>query len=312
MSLGSVETPTKIKHIESTPEGIDLGKLGMVFRKNLLWIILIFLLTNSIAYLTIRWTKDLYESESELKLDIKQNATELGIKTIVEDQNLNVIAGEIEQIKSRLFFSRVIDSLDLSISYYSQGNVLKDEMYKGSPFHVKHFIKKNIPYDQPIYLNFEENNSYTIQLGEDGPNFKGILGEKLVSNDFELTIDASYSHELNDGNDYYFVINSRESLLNYLSSNTSVDPLNFSANTIRISFKDFNPMKAHDIVNKIDSLYLLYSNEQNNLTNKQKIDWLNNELKQVEHRMEGFEDYFENFTLKNKSSNVDDDLKRTI
>jgi len=147
MSFGPVETPTKIKQIDSTPEGIDLGKLGVVFRKNLLWIILIFLLTNIIGYLTIRWTKDLYESESELKLDTKQNATGLGIKTIVEDQNLNVISGEIEQIKSKLFFSRVIDSLDLRISYYSLGKVLKDEMYKRSPFQIKHFIKKSIPYD---------------------------------------------------------------------------------------------------------------------------------------------------------------------
>ncbi len=65
-------------------------------------------------------------------------------------------------------------------------------------------------------------------------------------------------------------------------------------------------------MNKIDSLYLHYSNEQNNLTTKQKIDWLNNELAQVENKMEDFENYFENFTLQNKSSNVDDDLRRTI
>ncbi|MEQ9413664.1 MAG: polysaccharide biosynthesis tyrosine autokinase, partial [Cyclobacteriaceae bacterium] len=48
------------------------------------------------------------------------------------------------------------------------------------------------------------------------------------------------------------------------------------------------------------------------LTNKQKIEWLNNELLQVEDKMEDFENYFENFTLRNKSNNVDADLKRTI
>ena len=306
-----METP-KFKNISTSPEGIDIEKLGIVIRKNLVWIIFIFLVANITAYLTIRWTKDLYESESELKLDTKQNATELGIKSIVEDQNLNAIAGEIEQIKSKLFFNHVIDSLNLRISYFSIGKVLTDEMYKRSPFEVKHFSMVKMPYDKPIYFNFESDRSYSIQIGEDGSVYKGNLSEKLTTNDFEIIVEASKLSLPQDQNDYFFVINSREALLEYLSKNISVDPLNFNANTIRVSFKDFNALKAYDIVNKVDSLYLLYSNEQNNLTNKQKIDWLNNELVQVERKMEDFENYFENFTLENKSSNVDDDLKRTI
>lgn len=307
-----METPAKFQPISAASEGIDFEKLGIVFRKNLLWIILILVSCNITAYLTIRWTKDLYESESELKLDTKQNASELGIKSIVEDQNLNIIAGEIEQIKSKLFYSRVIDSLDLQISYYSIGKVLKDEMYKRSSFQVRHFIKSGIPYDQPIYFNFTGDDSYAIRFGNGGTAYNGILGKKLVNENFEITIDATPFREQKDENDYFFVLNSHSALLDYLSRNTSVDPLNFNANTIRISFKDFNALKAHDIVNKIDSLYLQYSNEQNNLTNRQKIDWLNNELAQVERKMEDFENYFENFTLQNKSSNVDDDLRKTI
>ena len=306
-----METP-KFKNINTSTEGIDIEKLGIIIRKNLVWIILIFLATNITAYLTIRWTKNLYESESELKLDTKQNATGLGIKSIVEDQNLNTIAGEIEQIKSRLFFSHVIDSLNLKISYFSIGKVLTDEMYKRSPFEVKHFVMPHMPYDQPIYFNFESDHSYAIQIGENGSKYIGNLGEKLTTDDFEIIVKPSKLHSPQDQNDYFFVINSREALLDYLSKNISVYPLNFNANTIKVSFKDFNSLKAYDIVNKVDSLYLRYSNEQNNLTNKQKIDWLNIELVQVEKKMEDFENYFENFTLVNKSSNVDDDLKRTI
>ena len=100
--------------------------------------------------------------------------------------------------------------------------------------------------------------------------------------------------------------------MNFLSNNLSVEPLNFNAHTIRITFKDYNANKTRDIVNQIDSLYILYSNEQQRLANKQKIDWLNKELEQVEKRMEAYEDYFETFTLQNKSSNLGEDIKRTI
>jgi tyrosine-protein kinase Etk/Wzc len=296
----------------TSADSIDTEKLFAVIRKNLIWIILIFLATNLIAYLTIRYTKDLFESESELKLDIKRDATELGIKTMIDDQNLNIVSGEIEQIKSKLFFSKLLDSLDLSVGYFSVGKVLKDEMYRRSSFLVIPNTINPAHVDLPIYFDFLGSTKFSIQIGQEGSIAEGNFGVPLTLNGTTITIEKTRYFVENDGNTYYFVLNSRGKLIEYLSKNIQVDPLNFNANTIRISFQDHNALKAYDIVNKIDSLYITYSNLQKNLANKQKIDWLNQELSQVEKRMEGFEDYFEDFTLKNKSSDLTLDLKRTI
>ncbi len=297
---------------QPAPDSIDPEKLLSVFRKNLQWIILIFLASNFVAYLTIRYTKDLFESESELKLDIKRDATELGIKTVIEDQNLNMVSGEIEQIKSKLFFNRLIDSMELNVSYFSVGKVLKNEMYRRSSFEVHYTSVNPAHYDIPVYFDFLENNQYRIKVGDAGPVAIGNFDRTLDVEGTVMSISKTIYYSENDDNDYYFVLNSRNSLIDYLSTNIQVDPLNFNANTIRISFRDNNALKAHDIVNKIDSLYILYSNLQKNLANKQKIDWLNRELKQVEQRMEDYENYFESFTLKNKSSDLSADLKKTI
>jgi len=293
-------------------EGIDFDKLAAVALKAKWWIILIFLLCNVGAYLTTRWTKAIYESASELKLDIKQDATELGIKTIVEDRNINIVSGEIEQIKSKVFLSRVIDSLDFGVSYFSIGNVLKDEMYKRAPFKVAHQLKNNALYDLPIVFNFIDSTSYTIRLYGSQEFIAGQFGKPLNVKENLLTITPTNLKLPGSSNDYEFVLNSRSSLIDYLSRNIKVDPLSFTANTIRIAFQDYNPLKAYDVANTIDSLYIFYSNEQKNLANRQKITWLNNELKQVEMRMQDYENYFENFTLQNKSSDLNVDLKKTI
>jgi len=292
-------------------EAIDFDKLKVVVKKNILWIILLFLAANLAAYLTIRWTKAVYESESELKLDVRKDASDFGIKTLVDDQNLNMISGEIEQIRSKTFFNRLIDSMDLQVNYYSIGQVLNFEMYTSSPFKVRYNPQVAI-FDQPIYINFLQGNQFAIRLQKDAKPMTGNFGKKLVFEGMELIVDATTRVSGEDDNDYFFIINSRPELLSYLASNISVEPLNFEANTIKISFSDFNPLKAHDIVNKIDSVYISYSNEQKNLANKQRLEWLVHELGQVEQKMEGYETYFENFTLQNKSNNVDDDLKKTI
>ncbi len=295
-----------------SPESIDTEKLVAVTQKYFVWILLIFILTNLTAYLYVRYTKPLYESQSELKLDIKRDASDFGIKQFVDEQNINLISGEIEQIKSKVFLNRLIDSLPLSVSYFSIGKVLREEVYRVSPISITYQNNNPAYFDIPIY--FENVNDQEFELlfpGEDKP-VKGLYNEPFRHNNLTLTLSKTRFFSSDDNNEYYFVMNHRNTLLNYLVTNLSVEPMNLTANTIKISFRDFNLFKAFEIVNKIDSTYISYSNEQKNLANKQKIEWLNNELIQVEEKMEGFEDYFETFTLQNRSNNLEQDLRKTV
>ena len=289
---------------------IDFEKLRILFRKNIVVLAIIFLGTNVSAWLYLRYTKNIYESESELKLDIKQEATEFGLKNLQENQNISVISGEIEQMTSKLFYNRVLDSVDLWVSYHSVGKILRSEMYKISPFKVQYSPTLHPYLNIPINFNFTSPDEYTIRIGEDV--MTGTFDKPLKLSGLELKISKTSFYPSNHDDDYFFVLHSRENLLTYLDKYTIVTPLNYDANTIRISFQDNNASKARDIVNKIDSMYLNYSDQQKNLTNKQKIGWVNSELGQIEGKMEDYENYFENFTLQNKSNDVNTDLKKTI
>ena len=303
-----------LNHIQnqSAAEGVDFNKLRIAFRNNWVWVVLIFFLVNFTAYLFVRYTKNLYESSSELKLDVKEDATEFGIKTAIEDQNLNLISGEIEIIQSRLFLSRVLDSANLEVSYYSIGRVLNEELYQSIPFFVTYGANAKSLYNIPIYVDENGTGSFTLTIANEGEEVSGKYNTPLTVRGVTLKIDKNKSFSKGDEVGYFFIINSRDLLLDYLLTNLTAEPLNFNANTIRISLKGHNPYKAQDILSKIDTLYLQYSNEQKNLANKQKIDWVSNELVTIENRMQDYENYFENFTLQNKSNNLDDDLKRTV
>jgi len=277
-----------------------------------MWIAIIFFVVNFGAYLFVRYTKNLYESSSELKLDVKQEATEFGIKSAMEDQNLNLLSGEIEIIQSRLFLSRVLDSSNLDVSYYSIGRVLNEELYQSLPFTVHYSSAPRSLYNIPLYVEEDGINGFTLRIGDTKETAKGKFGTFVKIRDINLLLRKNENFSKGDEVGYFFIINSRELLLDYLRTNLTAEPLNFNANTIRISFKDYNSFKAQHVLNKIDTLYLQYSNEQKNLANKQKIDWVSNELVAIETKMEGYENYFENFTLQNKSNNLDNDLSKTV
>ncbi|MTI38118.1 GumC family protein [Fulvivirga lutimaris] len=297
----------------SSYDGIDIDKGLDVLRKSVFWILLIFFITNLTAYLFIRWTKPLYESSSELKLDVETNASELGLTTLGENQNLNIISGEIELIRSKLFFNKVIENFDLDISYYTIGNVLDDEKYKTSPFIVEYDLKNNSILDKKIFIDLIDEKSYRINFNNNqGEGEVHQFGQPVMTENIEFVVFATEYLDPKAFSQHYFILNSDEALIKYLENNLTVVPLNLNANTIRITLNDYNALKARDLVNAIDSIYLAYSQDEKNRENIQKINWLNNELKTIENQLEGFENYFENFTIENRTNNLDADLERTI
>jgi tyrosine-protein kinase Etk/Wzc len=295
----------------SSGENIDFNKLKIVIKSNWYWIAMIFMAVNISAYLFIRYTKNIYESESSLKLDIKKDATELGIKNLAEDQNLNLLSGEIEIIRSKLFLNRVLDELNLETSFYSVGRVLNEELFGNAPAHITYINKNHHLYNTPISFHETSGTGFDLTLGNES-KVSGQYNEMVSLAGLELIIARNNTFQKGDEIGYFFIINSRDVLLDEISRNLTAEPLNFNANTVRVSLKDYNPFKAQHILSMIDTIYLQYSNEQKNLANKQKLDWVTQELGHIENKMEDYENYFENFTLQNKTNDLDEDLRQTI
>ena len=301
-------------HIRPTPalnDNIDFNKLKIVIVSKWFWILLIFLAVNTAAYLYIRYTKNIYESESALKLDVKKDATELGIKNMVEDQNLNLLSGEIEIIQSKLFLNRVLDEVDFETSFFSVGRVLNAELYHNPPAFVTYFSKNHSLYNARIAFRETSPESFELSL-ENREKVSGLYNKIVSFEGLDLILARNDKFHPGDEIGYFFIIYSRDVLLADISKNLTAEPLNFNANTVRVSFRDYNPYKAQYVLNKIDTIYLQYSNEQKSLANKQKIDWVSRELSNIEKKMEDFENYFETFTLENKTHDLDEDLKKTI
>lgn len=306
-----MQEPSNIRPASTVNDNIDFNKLKIVIVRKWYWILLIFLSVNAAAYLYIRYTKNIYESESSLKLDIKNDATELGITNMVEDQNLNLLSGEIEIIQSKLFLNRVLDEVDFETSFFSVGRVLNEELYHNPPAFVTYFSKNHALYNTRITFRETSPERFEISL-ENQPKVSGWYNKMLSLGGLELILARNDKFHRGDEIGYFFIIYSRDVLLNDISKNLTAEPLNFNANTVRVSFRDYNPYKAQYVLNKIDTIYLQYSNEQKSLANKQKIDWVSRELSNIEKKMEDFENYFENFTLENKTQDLEEDLKKTI
>jgi tyrosine-protein kinase Etk/Wzc len=305
----------KVRNIEESNgplEGVDTDKLKGIFLKSLPFVILILIIAISLSSIAIRYTKPLFESSSVIQIDVKSEAKVLGFRSF--DDDINNLAREIEIIKSRLFLNKVAEALHFDVSYYQYGDILFEERYNNAPFEVNPINISSSIQNRSIDLEILDRNSYELKYNDGGNQFAKIyiFGDKVKTDDFLLEVTLKENYDPNIDNRYFFTINTNESIVSYINKNLTVEPLDFKAKTITVSFKDYHRQKARDIVNAVDTLYLYYTQLEKNKANKQKINFLNEQLSQTEDKLTELENYFENFTIDNKTTNLDANLSKTI
>lgn len=298
---------------ESNPE-IDWLKLKLIIKKSLPWFVAIFTILITAAVLYLRYTKPMYESSSEIKLDQENQSNVLGLPQYEQSSNIGLLSSEMEIIQSRLFFNKVIETVKLNPQYFTYGSILVDEKFLNPPFNVDYKILNANIYNTPIDIQILDENSYKLSYSVKNKeyNYNGQFGKQLIADLLECTITLKNPFSINNGSEFYFKINSREALVSYIENNLTVEPLNLQANTFKISFSDHNLGKAHALVSAIDTLYYNYSLQEKTRANRNKIDYLNTQLDETEKKLDDFETYFEDFTIDNKTVDLNLDVKRTV
>lgn len=298
---------------------IDFSKILMVTIRSLPYVIGLFIICLSSCFLYLRYTKPVYQSSSVLKLESKNDAVVLGLDPLRDMGNSSgkrSLSGEIEIIKSNLVFEKVLEKLDLNTSYYLVGNLMNEERFRSSPFEVE---VKNIQ-DQFKDFKFDIKIIDTNKLAfsfktPDGKSFnKDISFNQPVSYpgfEFVFHRTPDLSKQLL-GLSFYFTVNSRAGLINYLASNLKVDVLNPDANTLQVSFKDYTPTKAQAIVKTIDSVYLEQTLETKSKTQEQTLTFLNATLENTEQKLAQSELSLEHFMKRNKVVNVRSEVSRIL
>jgi len=286
----------------------DLEKFRIILLRSWPVVLVLILMAIAASYLYIRYTKPVYESSSVVKLNFDSEASVLDLSSAGVKQE-EELSGEIELLKSRLFFNKVVDAVSLDVSYYKYGRVLDDERFENSPFIVSYKIKDDRYYDRPIDLDIVDTDHFTLPKLSDktyefGEDIK-LQGLNILVNKTVYLSESAYGG-------YYFKINSRDALVNYLKGNVQVVPESFTAKTLKISLQDHNRRKAQVLVNTIDSVYEIYTRNAKNRALEQKISFLEDRINATEKVLQKYENYFESFTISNRSTNLGNDLSKTI
>src|SRR5450432_2663507 len=144
----------KISHLN---EEFDVKLFAIIAKRNFYILLILMAVSLIVAFAYLRYTHPVFQSETILKIGTVNNATAvLNIQSpqMYDAMGGNELAGDIELLRSNLMVERVIAKMPLEVSYYTQGTVLDEEMYKNSPFEVEFYQLDSGICDLPFFVKF--------------------------------------------------------------------------------------------------------------------------------------------------------------
>jgi uncharacterized protein involved in exopolysaccharide biosynthesis len=273
-----------------------------------------------IAKVYLNYTTPMYESTSKLKLEeLDEGVPSVNLfKELEVFSSANKILAEIEVIKSQTLLEKVIDDLDFNVLIQRVGKIKSVELYKNSPFILKYFNLTDDAFDKPFDLYINNNQYFDLVL----PNKRKIKGElgnivRTSYGTFVISLNENFIENtpgLKVIDHYRFNINSPQKTFQNIYKNLNVTPIEKDVPVLRITYKNSNPEKASEIVNKIAQTYIAQYIETKYKSAYITVEFLegqiNKTLKKITHSENDIQNYRDERRITNIIQETETDLRK--
>jgi capsular exopolysaccharide synthesis family protein len=273
---------------------IDADDLLVVLKflsKNILIILIIPAIAGIIAYLYAHRLPDEYGAKTQILLgsgtgyeyqsQIYRNLTGYG-------SGVNQITNQIRVLQSHDLISRTLEKLDFQVSYYIVGRVKTTEIPKIDAFDVdiKPVESEGALFGVPIDIKIVNREEFRLIFEKNGETIERIhpFNQDIIEPEYLLRVERNdlLSEETFDqlkNNDYRFVVNSKNYLINKYKSNLRIGNEE-NTSILVISMRDELESKAKTFLDSLSKTYIDY-------TIQSQIDLNENTLTYIDRQLDG-------------------------
>jgi uncharacterized protein involved in exopolysaccharide biosynthesis len=235
-----------------------------------------------VAYIYLRYTTPNYATSGALIVKddngTSANSGDRFQQLFVLDNSMN-LKNEIEIIRSRPLLKRVVENLNLNLTYYVVGKIKESNIYTACPFRVQalQIADSNISFT--LHIKIENNKSFRLN---DDPKLLSF-GQTFENNNGIFKIIYNPVNSLS--NEYKVVWSPTESIVSVIAKNLTVAP-GTSAGIIHIGLESDNPQLAADFITDLMKEYQVATREDKNETNRRMLDFIDTRMKGVEKELD--------------------------
>lgn len=304
--------------LDNKEENINIKEEVLKYASHWRWFILGALVTLVLAFLYLRYAENKYSSHTTIL--IKDDKSQTNQLTAFSELDMfgggKVIDNEIEILKSRTLSEIAVDSLDLNISYYTEGSIKRTEIYKESPVKVSQVKGLDQEGFQSQYysLKFTEKG-YKIRSENSGDLGEYQFGQEVKSDSIAFIITQNNPKPLtdleNDGT-IGIGIQSKEKTVEDLRNQLSVEPTSKNSSVLKLSIILANSEKGADFLNHLVAIYNEQSIFEKRKVSKSTADFISNRLDIIAVELGDVEKNVEQYKSNNQIADLETEVKLSL
>jgi capsular exopolysaccharide synthesis family protein len=282
-------TPTPIGNKE-----LDIKYFFFLFLRNWYWLLLGLMIGYSIAWVKLRYATNIYQVGGSILLEdnAKSNISEEIITEKLGLEQESNVDDQIQVLKSTTMMRRVVDSLNLNVTYYTVGRVKTSEMYgPNCPVMLTGALPKVLAYGTSLRVRTLNNYDFALVKGEND-TLTCHYDTPFVLNQIKYTVSRQASAV--PGTEFLIRVNYPEGTAAEYAEKLVIQPVPGS-NVLNLSMRDPVAEKCIDIfktlVNEFDRSQVEIKNESGRKTLEfidERLVFITDELYNVEKDVEGY------------------------
>lgn len=303
---------------DAEKSSFDFQKIYTMFLLNWKWFVLSVIICVGVSYIYLRYSTPVYSSVAKLLVKDENGGRSRG--SIGGMQNLGIISNnyglenEMEILKTRTLAAEAVRDLKLYVSYWHEGRVKDQIMYKNQPVVVDmdpvHVEKLNQPFSLKITKKdgkFIVSGTYFVPLGENassGPyNVEktfSFLPASINTKAGTVYLTQNSTIAMAEGEVELVSIVSPMAMSGKYSASLTIAQSTPSSSTLNLVLNDENIQRSLDYLNQLAICYNRQANEDKNEVARRTEAFVNERLEKINSELSNTEGELESYKRNNR------------
>ena len=224
---------------------------------------------------------------------------------------------EMHVIQSYDLLKKVVDKLNINISYFIEGRLRTVEVYSGMPFKIELYYINPAFYESEIRLNILDKSHFRISFLKNDKTFsqEGTFGDDFICTEMKLHISANKSmlnqaniNEMQDVN-YLFRIHNPAYLVYKFQGAMSVKNPDYT-DILQVTLRDIIPNRAISFLDTLNEEYMQYTLNTELQINENTLFYIDKEMSEVTEMIDTIEINMEKYKEKKNILDLDQESQQ--
>lgn len=248
------------------------------------------------AFLYLRYAPSQYLVSAKILIRDEQRGQSTADLEIFNDLGILSSSGnidnELEILKSRTLMQRVSDSLNLNVSYFSDGRIQNTELHHNSPIevHVEKYGEKKTSF----FVSMQEDGRFLLK--DNNASVSAYAGETVDTPWGRLRVSFT-----GVPGPYPVIVEIREHVK---LPEPQIKTVNKNSGVVEISTLAACPEKSKDIINALIDYYNIQSIEDKRWATEQTIRFIDDRLRDISGQLETVEKDVESYKKANELTDI--------